>query len=574
MKKYLPFLDWLFPYDKRNLSGDFSAGLTVGVMLIPQGMAYAMLAGLPPIYGLYASTIPLIVYALLGTSRQLAVGPVAMVSLLISSGVGSLAAIGSPEFVTYAILLAFMIGVIQFVMGIFRLGFIVNFLAHPVISGFTSAAAFIIGFSQLKHLLGINLPRGKVHEILLGVLDHIDKIHLPTLLLGLSAILILLGVKRMKKRIPAPLIVVVLGMMVVYFLGLDDKGVRIVKDIPSGLPSFALPSFDINSISTLMPIALTISFISFMESIAVAKALEAKHKSYQVVPNQELIGLGLANLLGSLFSAFPVTGGFSRTAVNDQSGAKTGLASLFSAGLIIITLLFLTPYFYYLPTAILAAIIFVAIFGLIDFKEARYLWKNDKKDFALFMTTALITLFVGIEQGILTGVVLSIGLLVYNVSYPHIAELGAVPDSWEYRNLSRFDNLEVYEDILIFRFDAQLFFANVGAFKNYIYDKVKYNPKIKHIIVEASVITHLDSSAIHMLSDLKYTLQKRGVQLYFSDVKGPTRDTLKKYGFLNEDNVQNFFLCTKDAVEVIKNDKEQKHQDFVLQTGRSIVDSR
>ena len=337
--KYIPALEWLRPYDRKNFSGDLTAGLTVGVMLIPQGMAYSMLAGLPPIYGLYASTIPLIIYAIFGTSRQLAVGPVAMVALLIASGVGNLAETGSELFIQYAILLALMVGIIQAVMGLFRLGFLVNFLSHPVIAGFTSAAALIIGFSQFKHLLGLSIPRGKVHETILAVFQQWEGIHMQTLIVGMLAIIILVVVKKINRRIPGPLIVVLVGMGIVYGLGWYDSGVNVVKDVPGGLPAFGLPVFEWTAIQSLFPIALTISFVGFMESIAVAKAIQQKHKDYQVVPNQELLGLGLANVFGSLFSAFPVTGGFSRTAVNDQAGAKTGLASIISAVLIIITLL-------------------------------------------------------------------------------------------------------------------------------------------------------------------------------------------------------------------------------------------
>ncbi|NNM15718.1 MAG: sodium-independent anion transporter, partial [Bacteroidia bacterium] len=344
MKNLIPALDWIQNYKKEYLTGDLTAGLTVGVMLIPQGMAYSMLAGLPPIYGLYASTIPLIIYALFGTSRQLAVGPVAMVALLISSGVGALATIGSNEFIALAILLALMVGVIQFAMGIFKLGFLVNFLSHPVIAGFTSAAAIIIGFSQLKHLLGFNIPRGKVHEIILNVIENFGSINVPTLLIGAGAIALLLIIKSINKKIPGPLLAVLFGIGAVYFLGLHEQGVKIVKDVPGGLDIFGIPSIDLTSVTSLIPVALTIAFIGFMESIAVAKAIQAKHKDYEVTANKELIGLGLANIIGSFFKAFPVTGGFSRTAVNDQAGARTGLSPIISAVLIIFTLLFLTEY--------------------------------------------------------------------------------------------------------------------------------------------------------------------------------------------------------------------------------------
>jgi SulP family sulfate permease len=565
MKKYFPSLEWIKNYKKADFTGDLSAGLTVGVMLIPQGMAYSMLAGLPPIYGLYASTIPLLIYALLGTSRQLAVGPVAMVALLISSGVGALAELGSAEFISYAILLALMVGIIQFSMGLFRLGFLVNFLSHPVIAGFTSAAAIIIGFSQLKHLFGISIPGGKVHETILGLVDGFQDINFPTLIIGAGAIVTLVVVKKIHKKIPGPLIVVVLGMALVYFLGLHEQGVKIVKDVPGGLPAFGIPVISGHVLSSLLPIALTIAFVGFMESIAVAKAIQAKHKDYKVVPNQELIGLGMANIVGSFFKAFPVTGGFSRTAVNDQAGAKTGLASVISALLIIITLLFLTKYFYFLPNAVLAAIIMVAVYGLIDYKEGIHLWKHDKKDFWVFIVTAISTLALGIEEGILVGVVLSIAMLVYKVSYPHIAELGRVPNSREYRNINRFDNLETYDDVLIVRFDDQLFFANANSLKDYIIGKIDNKPQIEHVVLEASAISHLDSSAIHMIRDLVDEIHTGNRELYLTNVKGPVRDTLAENGILNENNVKHYYLSTRDAIKDIKLNQGHDFEKYVAQ---------
>lgn len=566
MKKYFPFLEWMNPYDKKNLSGDISAGLTVGVMLIPQGMAYAMLAGLPPIYGLYASTIPLFIYALLGTSRQLAVGPVAMVALLISSGVGVLAPLGSAEFVSLAILLALMVGIIQFAMGALRLGFLVNFLSHPVISGFTSAAAIIIAFSQLKHLLGINIPRGKVHETFIGVIENIESVNRPTLFIGLGAILILVAIRKWYRRLPGPILVVILGTLSVYFLGLQEQGVQIIKEVPSGLPSFAIPLVNGDNLLSLLPIALTISFIGFLESFAVGKVIQAKHKNYQISANQELLALGLANIVGAFFKAFPVMGGFGRSAVNDQAGAKTGLAAMISATLIILALLFLTPYFYYLPNAILAAIIMVAVYGLIDFKEAKHLWKHDKRDFMVFMTTALGTLILGIEEGILIGVLLSLGLLVFKVSYPHIAELGRVPGSTEFRNIERFSNLETYADILIVRFDAQLFFANANSLTKYIQQKLVQKTGTQHLILDCSTIAHLDSSAVHMLHDLVQDLQNKDIQIYLVGVIGPVRDILRLNGLLHDELIERFHLSTNDAVEFIR---FQKENDFVAYVGQT-----
>jgi len=567
MKTFFPFLNWVKTYKKEYLSGDISAGLTVGVMLIPQGMAYAMLAGLPPIYGLYASTIPLIIYALFGTSPQLAVGPVAMVALLISSGVGALAELGSAEYISLAILLALMVGVIQFAMGAFRLGFLVNFLSHPVIAGFTSAAALIIGFSQMKHLLGISIPRGAVHETIIHIVEKISEVNLSTLAIGISAITVLLIVKKVNKKIPGPLIAVLLGIIAVISFGLTEHGVNIVRDIPGGFPSFEAPVFNLSNISALLPIAFTISFVGFMESIAVAKAIRKKYKYYEIVPNQELIGLGLANIVGSFFKAFPVTGGFSRTAVNDQAGAKSGLASIISAILVIITLLFLTTYFYYLPHAVLAAIILVAVFGLIDFKEALHLWHTDKTDFILFLLTATGTLLLGIEEGILIGVILSLIMVIYRVSYPHLAELGKIPGQEEYRNVDRFDHLETSPEISIIRIDAPIYFANLNFIKDYIYKKLQAKPSARHLILDARAIHHIDSSGVHMLHDLIEDLEEKGMILHFVQVTGPVRDILEKNNLFISKRKYQFWLNTTDAIEAIKGAQQNTDSEpYLFQT--------
>ena len=405
-----------------------------------------------------------------------------------------------------------------------------------------------------------------MHEILIGVAGNIEKINLPTMIIGIGAILILILVKKINNKIPGPLIAVMIGMGLVYFMGLHEHGVKIVKDIPGGLPAFGIPKISGPVMSALLPIALTIAFVGFMESIAVAKAIQGKHKNYQVIPNQELIGLGMANIAGSFFKAFPVTGGFSRTAVNDQAGAKTGLASIISAVLIIFTLLFLTKYFYYLPNAVLAAIIMVAVFGLIDYKEGIHLWSHDKKDFWVFMVTAISTLSLGIEEGILVGVVLSLGMLIYKVSYPHIAELGRVPNSREYRNVERFENLEIYDDVLIVRFDAQLFFANASTLRDFIFEKLKIRPQIKHVIIEASAISHLDSSAIHMINDLVQEIHNGDREIYLSNVKGPVRDSLTKNGILHDDNVKHYYLSTRDAIKDIKLHQGHTFGEFVAQS--------
>lgn len=570
--RLFPILDWLPKYDKSQFKGDLASGLTVGVMLIPQGMAYAMIAGLPPIYGLYASTIPLIIYALLGTSRQLAVGPVAMVSLLTAAGIGAISTGGIEVYVGLAIALALLVGLIQFLLGVFRLGFLVNFLSHPVISGFTSAAALIIGLSQLKHLLGVDIERSHhVHEIILSAISQFGAINWATFGVGVAGIALIIAAKRINKAIPGPLLAVVFGILVVWTMGLTGMGVKIVGEIPKGTPNFAIPQIDLDTFQALIPIALTISLVSFMESIAVAKAIQAKHKNYKVIPNQELIALGLANIGGSFFQSYPTTGGFSRTAVNDQSGARTGIASIISAGLILLTLLFLTPLFYYLPKAILASVIMVAVFGLIDFKEVKHLWHTDRTDFLMLLITFLATLSLGIEQGIGVGVVLSLAMIIFKSTRPHYAVLGQVPNSNFYRNIHRFPNLKTNDELLIIRFDSQLYFANTNFFKETIQEEaVKRGENLKAILINAESINSLDSSAVHALEEVWEDYHNNGITIMYSGVKGPVRDVMSKAKLVEKIGAENFFMSVHDGVMAFENQRsnqtETELEPYVLQT--------
>ena len=574
LKKYIPILEWGPKYSGKSLKGDLAAGLTVGVMLIPQGMAYAMIAGLPPIYGLYAATLPLIIYAIFGTSRQLAVGPVAMVSLLTATGVGALAQTGTEQFIALAIVLALMVGLIQFLMGAFKLGFLVNFLSHPVISGFTSAAAIIIGLSQLKHLLGVQIPRSHhVHEILISAFQKIGDVNIYTLVIGLLGMGIIVGAKKIHKAIPSQLVAVIFGILVVWLGGMTSFGVKIVSDIPGGLPSFKFNGFQMDQVQSLLPIALTIAFVGFMESIAVAKAIQAKRKNYKVDANQELVALGLSNIVGSFFQSYPVTGGFSRTAVNDQAGANTGLASIISAVLVILTLLFLTPLFYFLPNAILAAVILVAVAGLVDYKEAIRLWKVDRMDFAGLIVTFITTLTMGIELGIGMGVVLSLILLIYRTAYPHHAELGRVPGTSAYRNKNRFKDVIVRDDLLIMRFDAQLYFANIDHFQKALNQYLEEKPgPVKAIIFNFDSINTIDSSALHFLEDVYATAEQEGMEMLFASVKGPVRDKMNKSDLLEKIGDDQFFLTVQDAVNHLEFEKESPLNDdyaaYTMQTNR------
>jgi SulP family sulfate permease len=550
LSKVLPGLDWMRSYRSDWLAGDLSAGLTVGVMLVPQGMAYAMIAGLPPIYGLYASIVPLLVYALFGTSRQLGVGPVALVSLLVATGVAGLAEAGSPEYIGYAILLALLVGAIQFGLGFFRLGFLVNFLSHPVVSGFTSGAALIIGLSQLKHLVGINLPRTqRLHELVAELFAHAGEIHGPTVAVGLGGVALILLTKRFAKRVPGPLVAVVFGIVAVKALGLAGQGVRIVGEVPSGLPALSLPSLDAGALGALLPIALTIALISFMESIAVAKAIQRKHRDYDISANQELMALGLANVVGSFFQAYPTTGGFSRSAVNDQAGANTGLASIISAGLITLTLLFLTPLFHDLPKAVLASVILVAVFGLIDVKEARHLWHTDRRDLLMLAVTFAVTITLGVEAGILAGVVLSLADLIWRASRPHYAVLGRLPETGVYRNVRRFPEAAEDARVLVIRPDGQWFYANVPYWQEAIRKHLAERPNAEALVIDAGSLPEVDSTAQHFLFDLADELDRAGIELRFAGLIGPVRDRFARSGFFERLGAERFYLTVPEAVQ-------------------------
>jgi SulP family sulfate permease len=550
LKKFIPALDWMLDYKKSDLSWDLSAGLIVAIMLIPQGMAYAMLAGLPPVVGLYASTIPLIIYALFGTSRQLAVGPVAIVSLLVLTGVSTIAEPGTSEYISLTLLLMLMIGLMQFLMGIMRLGFLVNFLSHAVISGFTSAAAIIIGISQLKDLIGVKLEADNAIMQLGEAITRISEINPVTLGVGLGSIVLLILFKKYIRKIPGPIVVVAVSILLVSQLNLERFGLSIVGEVPQGLPTFSVPALSIDAVFALLPIALTISFVGFMESIAMGKAIAAKEK-YKIEPNKELVGLGLANVGGSFFSAYPVTGGFSRSAVNYESGARTPLASIITAVLIILTLLFFTGFFYYLPNAVLAAIIMVAVYGLIDIKEAKHLFKIRNADGWTWAVTFAATLFIGIEQGILIGLGFSLIIFIGRSAYPHVAELGYLPEKNIFRNIKRFPEAEVDPEVLIFRVDASLYFANMTFLEDKLCNRVAEKPDTKWIILDFSGVNSIDAVAIQSLEEIMESCRQGEIHFLFASIKGPVMDLLKKAEWDDKYKDQLQFVSLKDALKAI-----------------------
>jgi SulP family sulfate permease len=549
-------------YRKSDLKGDIAAGVTVGVLLIPQGMAYAMIAGLPPIYGLYASLIPPVLYTMFGTSRQLSVAPVAMISLLIVSGIGSMAEQGSPEYIRLAIVLAALVGTLQLLFGIFRLGFLVNFLSQPVIGGYTSAAAIIIALAQLKHLLGVNMPSSNlIHEILSNTLQHIGDTHVATLLIGLGGMAGIIALRRINRQIPGALIIMALAIGLVYLFRLDLAGVKIIGEVPEGLPSFSMPALQLDDVSNLFSLALLISLVGFMESISIGKAIQARRKNYVVRANQELIGLGAANIAGSFFNAFPVSGGFSRSAVNEQAGASTSLSGIVSALIIGLVLVFLTSLFFYLPKTMLAAIIIVAVAGLIDVRLGLRLWRTSKRDFWMMNITFYATLIFGVQIGITTGIILSIILVIYYSAYPHTARLGNLPDTDYYRNLDRFPEAVDRKDALVFRFDAQLYFANIQFFKDRLQQLcLEKGDDLRVVVLNAQAIYNLDSSAVNGLEEIIEDLNKKGVSFYITEVIGPVRDVLKRTGLLQKIGQDHIHMRVHDAL---------KHYDERVHTGHA-----
>lgn len=565
MKKWIPILEWLPKYSaKKKLKADIVGGFTVGVVLIPQGIAYALIAGLPPIYGLYSALLPQLMYLIFGTSQRVAVGPVAMDSLIVAAGISTLAIGGTDAYVTLTILLALCVGVIQLLLGIGKLGFIVNFLSKPVISGFSSAAAIIIGVNQLKNLSGIPIPRSnRLQEIVISLVQKVEKVDLQTLSVGLITIIILLILKVTKSKLPGPLLVVVIGILGLYFLHPVLQSVAVLKEIPSGLPSFLFPTITYKSILELLPIALTLAIIGFLETISIGKAIEKSTDEVLISPNKELIALGMMNIVGSMFKSYPSTASFSRSAVNDDAGSKTGLAALFSMLVLVLVLLFLTPYFYYLPKAVLAGIIIVSVLKLINYKESIRLWKLNKSDFWMLIVTFLGTLFLGIKEGIFIGVTLSLIMLIARTSRPHVAILGRIPTTNVFRNISRFEGVEIDRHVLILRFDARVYFANANYFNEILQVKAKEKGQnLELILLDCECINGVDSTAIQMLETAINFYNDKNIEVYFSNIKGPVRDMLTKSGIVNKVGGQKFFINNNDALTYYKTGTLDRDQDL------------
>ena len=560
LSRYLPILDWGRTYDRATLSNDLIAALIVTIMLIPQSLAYALLAGLPPEMGLYASIAPIILYAIFGTSRALAVGPVAVVSLMTAAAIGDVAAAGTAGYVAAAITLAALSGGILLLMGVFRLGFLANFLSHPVIAGFITASGVLIAASQLKHILGIDAGGHTLIELVESLWRHLPETNMITLGLGAAATGFLFWVRRglkplllvigLSKRAAdigtkaGPVAAVVATTVTVWLFDLDAQGVNIVGEVPQSLPPLTMPDLSLDLVQALFIPALLISIIGFVESISVAQTLAAK-KRQRIDPDQELIGLGAANIGAALTGGYPVTGGFSRSVVNFDAGAQTPAAGAYTAIGLAIAALALTPLIFFLPKATLAATIIVAVLSLVDFGILKRTWTYSRADFLAVLTTIVLTLGFGVEVGVSAGVIISIFLHLYTSSKPHIAEVGLVAGTQHFRNIKRHKVL-TFPTLLTLRIDESLYFANVRYLEDYIYDRVIADKNLRDVVLMCSAINEIDMSALESLEAINARLRDLGMRLHLSEVKGPVMDRLQRSHFL-DDLTGEVFLSQYDA---------------------------
>jgi SulP family sulfate permease len=548
LRRYLPILDWGARYNRQTLVADLVVSVIVTVMLIPQSLAYALVAGLPPQVGLYASMAPLLFYAVFGTSRALSVGPVAVASLLTAAAVSKLAPQGSPEYLGAAIALATVSGILLLGMGLLRLGFIANFLGHPVVSGFITASGLQIAAGQLGPLLGIKAHGESFLEVVRSLLPEFGAIHLPTAILGLASLaflfwvrgglkplLVRFGVKEKTAGLLAklgPVAAIAATTAAVWGLGLGDKGVRIVGTVPKGLPSLAFPDFDPALWGKLLIPALMLSIVGYVESISVGLTLAAK-KRQRIDPDQELIALGASNIGSAVSGGFPVTGGFSRSVVNFDAGAETPAAGAFTAVGIALAMLFLTPLLYFLPNATLAATIIVAVLSLVDIKAIKRVYDYSFTDFAAMMATIVLTLVRGVEAGLLAGVGLSIFLHLYRTSKPHVAVVGQLPGTMNFRNVER-HQVVTDPQILSLRVDASFYFPNARFLEDMVNDAIAARPEVRHVILECPAVNTIDVSGLESLEAINARLKDGGVTLHLSEVKGPVMDRLKRSHFLHE----------------------------------------
>ncbi|MEW4467660.1 sulfate permease [Parasphingorhabdus sp. JC815] len=576
--RYLPILDWGSRYNRTTLTNDGVAAVIVTIMLIPQSLAYAMLAGLPPEIGLYASILPLIAYAIFGTSRTLAVGPVAVVSLMTLTAASAIAAPGSADFIAAALVLALLSGLFLLLMGILKLGFLANLLSHPVVSGFITASGIIIATSQLKSILGIEASGATMPDLISSIGKTIGTVNIPTLIIGVLATAFLFWVRKglqpllVRLGLPSrpaellakagPIIAVAVSTIATIMLGLEAKGVKVVGDIPQSLPPLTVPLMDFDLWQELAIPALLITIIGFVESVSVGQTLAAKRRQ-RIDPDQELIGLGTANISAAFSGGYPVTGGFARSVVNFDAGAETPAAGAFTAIGIAVAALFLTPLLASLPIATLAATIIVAVLSLVDLKTPRTIWRYSKADFAAMAATIGITLLAGVEPGVIAGVGLSLALFLWRSSRPHAAIVGRVPETEHFRNIKRH---KVFTDprILTIRIDESLTYLNARWLEEFILEQVAEQEEVRHVILMCSAVNTIDASALESLEAINHRLEDGGILLYLSEVKGPVMDRLKRSYFLDELSGKIFLSQNKAFSQLIQTaDAEEAAQEPV-----------
>jgi SulP family sulfate permease len=535
-------------------------------------MGYAVVAGLPPEYGLYACIFPPIVYALLGTSSKISVGPVALDSILIISGLSVLAEPGSDHYLELAIILTLMVGLIQFFFGLIKFGFISNFLSYPVILGYTSAAALIIMGSQLESMVGVDVAGGNVFQLIYQLLSELSNWNWLTVAIGVGGILFMIYPKRLFTAMPCALILLVVGMVCSGIWGAQGYGVDVISSIPQGLPPLTLPAFSTDELAGLLPVAVTVALMGYVGTMSICKSQESPTGGSNAKPNQELLAVGVANFIGAFFKAFPVSASFSRSAAFREAGALTQVSAVVSSLFIIVTLLFLTPFFssFPLPKALLSAIIIMSVLGLFKYAQMKTLYQQNKREFAILMTTFSTTLLLGVQQGLLLGVALSIVMLIYNTANPHMTELGSIPGGGLFRNVNRFKNAVVRDDVLIFRFDAQLYFANKDYFVENLSGWVNQREAglLRFVVFDAEAVNNVDSTAMLMLQQLIESFSQQGIAFYISNAIGPVRDAIKNsslHSYMSEDSI---FATIQDAMSFIDNGTHI-NTDAALQTNNN-----
>lgn len=549
--RFTPYKKWLGELKKPDvLKADALAGLTVALVLIPQSMAYAQLAGLPPYIGLYASFLPVMVAAVFGSSRQLGTGPVAIVSLMSAAALQPYAVQGVETFVAYSAMLALMIGLFQLSLGLLRLGVLVDFLSHPVVIGFTNAGALIIATSQLPKLFGVYPEKGEHHyEFFWSTLQSLPQTHISTLVIGAFSVLTLMILKRFAPKLPNVLITVVLCTLLSWVVDFGNNGGAIVGEIPSGLPGFTIPAvnFDLKELSSLMVSAMVIALIGFVEAISIAKAMASQTRQ-QLSANQELVGQGLGNIVSGLFSGYAVSGSFSRSAVNFAAGARTGFSSVVTGLLVAVTLLFLTPLLYHLPQATLAAVIIVAVINLVAFEPIRHAWKVEKHDGIVAIVTFVMTLFFAphLEQGILVGVLLSLGLFLYRTMNPNFVEVARHPDGS--MRAAEVHHLQTSATVSVFRFDGDLYFANTGYLEGKMLNNIAKKPNLKVVVLDMESVDQVDSTGEEMLEKMSDRLKAAGIEFYIARSKLRVYQAFQRSGLASHIGEDNFFRERKYAL--------------------------